>query len=198
MKGSHLHSQSWWSREGGLRFHFFSLQHPVCPFVPEPTRSETKENRVGAAPPRAFNPRRQRWQACWCEHAYKCILTVGCIKQPVYSALSHFSCTLPDLNTLLTVFRQKFACYLNYLLHPFSRPFSNPTLFSGLLVKIFSFSFPHPPSLSSMFITVQPSDCVNSQNCNAISLIHSVPNKAYSNEPVYPILIILCEMKSDG
>lgn len=71
---------------GGSEVSLLSLQHPVCPFVPAPTPSETKENRVGTAPPRAFNPRRERWRACWCERAFKCILRVGCIKQPVYSA----------------------------------------------------------------------------------------------------------------
>lgn len=111
---------------GALRFHSFSRQHPVCSFVPAPAHSETKENGIGTAPPRAFSRRRQRWWPCWCERAFKWSL-----QWSVYSALSCFSSALP--NSVCYFGRSLYAVWITLYTH--SLP-TQPS-FPGLSVKIF-------------------------------------------------------------
>ncbi len=135
MKRSRFHSQSWWSQEGGLRFHSFSILYaPLCLRQP---RARLRRTGLARCHRRHSIPgERARWRACWCERAFKCILTVGCIKQSVYSAPQLF---LIQISTLLIVFVSSAKLGMLSKLHstPILLPVSNPTHFSGFLVKIF-------------------------------------------------------------
>lgn len=127
---------------GYTPFHHSILYAPLCLRQPGARREGTRG--VGMLPPRAFNPRREKWRACWWDHAFKCLPTSCRIKHPVFSALQLFFIHPFSSQRFFNCvcFLCVFACDLNYILHPFFCLFSNPALLSGAFqLQSFHLSF---------------------------------------------------------